>query len=276
MPVVGTRGGWQRRGGDPGTYRGLNGFHRRGPDGRDRFYFGQRWGHRVQHRLYPRYRDFAPTFCGYYYDHGYWPRHRFRYGWGWIPAWWWNGYGYYYSPYGYYPDPTYWLTDYLFIWTIYSSYPPAYDQRYEEGYAQGSRDAWISQEVKDQIRSQVREEIDRNRTDGQEPPSLADALNNPRYLFVVSEEFSATLLNGSSEGETCSLSEGDVLKVVQPPGQDEDVARMTVVTSKRNRCPAGSEVLVSLDYLQNFLNHASEGLESGFQRLEKDQTQLGQ
>lgn len=122
------------------------------------------------------------------------------------------------------------------------------------------------------IRNQIEEEISLNRSHEELPPSITEKLNDPDYILVVSE--TVTSIPEGESATVCTLSEGDLLKAIQAPRKGESYARMKVVTSKKGSCPAGSEVLISLEDLQRFQNAFSESIETGLQRLEEEKDQL--
>jgi hypothetical protein len=233
-----------------------------------RTYQSYSWGNQTYHRYHANYRHRAPNVCRHFRGRGDWVWDRFEYRWNWIYHPWWDSYRYYYRPYIWYVSPAWWLTDYVFITTLYAptyaSHPYGhYGQGYEDGYARGYRDALVSESLKEQIRSQIDDELYRNQYD-LAPASLFDQLYDPNHVFIVSKPSS-----GGSRTRACILSEGDLIKPIEQ-GQGR-TWWMRVVVSKTGSCWAGSEVLVSLEDLEEFQNHFSESIEEGLVRLESEQ-----
>jgi hypothetical protein len=153
------------------------------------------------------------------------------------------------------------------------SYPSeTYDRGYRNGYSDGYHEG-ISEADKAQVRSQVEEEIQENDADGQAPSSVVDKLNDPNYIFVVSE---STNVPQAASSETCTLEGGDLLKIVRAPSEGDDIIRMKVWRSRSGNCAPGSEVFVSMDTLQKFQNGFSRSIEGGLEKLESEQDQPDQ
>jgi hypothetical protein len=68
----------------------------------------------------------------------------------------------------------------------------------------------------------------------------------PGRLFVVS-----TLLSVFSDQGNCSLTGGDTIRVVNSIGSDPQTALLSVASSKRGDCPAGAQMEISLQDLQD-------------------------
>ncbi len=227
----------------------------------NRLFLSRFWGHRTYDRLLPRYRDFAPNFWGIYLGgHPHWTP--FRDQWGWIPVWWRDEYGNYIRLYVYYPSPLWWLTDRVLVDTM----DPYDSSSYAEGYSDGYQNEQISEAEKAQLRSQIRDELDRNDSEEKAPLTIFDAFKDPEYRFLVSRNVTAQL---SQSDQECRLFKGAFLQTVQAPGEGENVALMKVVTTKGGTCPVGSEVFVSLDDLQNFLNDLTQHIENGLGTYEQ-------
>jgi len=152
------------------------------------------------------------------------------------------------------------------------NYDHYYNEGYQDGYRDGYNDGLVSESVKAQIRRQIESEIQDNQNDGVAPSGIMDKLSDPNYILVVSE--SITTVPFESSGRTCTLSEGDLLQAIRAPQYGDPYARMKVLTSKKESCTAGTEVLISMEDLQKFQNEFSETLEDGVRRLEDEKDQL--
>jgi hypothetical protein len=75
----------------------------------------------------------------------------------------------------------------------------------------------------------------------------------------------------TDKGEECALSAGDVItRITDTPDQDKKVT-VSVSSSKKTDCPAGKQVAVTVDDLQEMHNHFREQLSSGMKSLAEKQ-----
>ncbi|HXW90537.1 MAG TPA: hypothetical protein VEK33_08315 [Terriglobales bacterium] len=94
------------------------------------------------------------------------------------------------------------------------------------------------------------------------PPALDPA----RRTFVVSTDLAVV-----SEGQECSLTQGDVItRLTDTPDGDRKVTA-SVTSSKKNECAAGKTVAVSVDDLQEMQNHFREQLDEGMKTMASKQ-----
>jgi hypothetical protein len=94
------------------------------------------------------------------------------------------------------------------------------------------------------------------------PPALDPA----QRTFVVADSLDVT-----ANGQECSLSQGDVLtRLTDTPDEDQKV-NVSIASSQKNDCAAGSTVAVSVDDLQEMHNHFQEQLDEGMKTLASKQ-----
>jgi hypothetical protein len=197
------------------------------------------------------------------------------YPWGWNNASWYGHYRGYFAPSPYYSSPAYWLTDYMLA------------ARLEEAYTDGgsreplSGSVMMSPAVKDAIADEVQrqlamerqeaEQMERNEMPDPEagfPRMLSD---NNTHVFVLSH----TLDVNDSAGRNCSLSRGDVLRLVSPPKQGAPNGSLQVIASKPGSCATGAVVSVGLEDLQDMYNQMRETVSQGMEEMRSKSGQNG-
>jgi hypothetical protein len=123
----------------------------------------------------------------------------------------------------------------------------------------------VPEAVREQVRREVREDIALHRQ--QLPLSLVDIAAEAQaraYVFQVADLLDAT---DAGSGEACGLTTGDLLKFDIAPAEEDQSARMRVVTAKAGSCAAGTVVDVSLGDLQDMLNGFSQRVEQAMQKV---------
>lgn len=227
------------------------------------------------HSYVPSYQ-FDPWFYGYAY-HSW---HPYPYTWGWRYDPWFGSYNYYFAPYPTYHGPSYWLTDWVLADMLRNHH--ARQQQSAVTSAQQSADraeraalsaeqlaqkAQITQEIKEEVQAQIKDAI--KVQERGENLSLERSLEKEGYIFAVTEDMDVLVDQGSAESKTCSLSEGDLIKVTRKVDEEDQYARMMVVTAKRGGCKAGTPILVSVQDLQEMQNDFAERLERGLKDLKE-------
>jgi hypothetical protein len=219
-----------------------------------RYYQQRHWGRR-SYSCYVHYWPYDPWFWSFYFAPfpAPWP-----YTWFWIGSPWYVTWGWYYQPYPVYIGPSYWVTDYVLSTSL--------EEEYARGYAAGQQSAGtpITEPVKEELRKQVDETA--KTYQAEQAVDLQQALKTPGYLFVVDTPLSVT----KSDDTTCTLTGGDILKAAAEVGEGAAVAQMAVVTSKDEKCQAGSQVSVSLTDLQEMLNSFGQKVDDGMKELQKN------
>jgi hypothetical protein len=226
---------------------------------------------------YVPYRYYSPAFYGWAYRPWYQP---VRYSWGWAGSPWYGYYGrYYFTPYASYPSASFWLTDYL----ISSSLQAAYEERLaNQSYNSlgPSGAVMLTPEVKDEISNEVQRQLalensesrvavngDLDMNSSGLPRMLAETSpSNPR-IFVVAGSLDVT----DDQGQDCTLTEGDVLRLSTPPAPDATSAYVQVLATKSQSCQKGSTVSVGFADLQEMQNHMRATIDRGLQDLQAHQ-----
>jgi hypothetical protein len=98
---------------------------------------------------------------------------------------------------------------------------------------------------------------------------LAD---NKPHVFVAASSLDVV----DASGAECALSDGDVLKLVAPPGPSATDANLMVLSSKGGlECRKSTVVTVALTDLQDMQNHLRETIDLGLQELQEKQGKGG-
>ena len=205
------------------------------------------------------------------------------YAWPWLGRPWYGMYRGYFAPAPYYPGAYLWLTDYVLAETMAAGYEddsqPGDDASYtaaslpgdaelpadDELYADA--DTPIGAELKAAIAEELRQQIAAEvaMSNGDQDPSQVDLPGSlkPNRLFVASQN-----LEVKTTGQrTCELSHGDVLRLIATPPEGASTASLRVVAGKRYDCPAGAQVTVSLQDLQEMQNDLRAQLDAGLDAL---------
>jgi len=223
---------------------------------------------------------YAPEFYGWaYYPWGA----PIPYAWAWTGDPWYGFYSPYFSPYAVYPSGNAWLTDYFLARTLQDAYqqqmsmayvgndadtPPAEDAGPPpEGTVAAETWSPITPELKAAIADEVQHQLayENAAASGTLPANVGELPSalKPNHVFVVANSLDVT----TTDEQTCALSPGDVLRLTAAPPDDSPVADLRVASSKRADCPAGVQVSVSLQDLQDMQNNMRAQLDAGLQEL---------
>jgi hypothetical protein len=261
-------------------------------------------GHSFTH-AYSGYHYHGRTFYnyvpGYYYDPlfygwAYYPWDTMAaYAWGWMGAAWFGCDSGYFDPSSAYQSGAYWLTDYYLGQTLADDFNAGAQascaasggdagsgsavagddtQAGDEAYAPA--DTPITPEIKQMIADEVQQQLAYENAAAAKPDE-APALDGlpqvltANHLFVASQALSVTTV----DGQQCTLSAGDTIKLVATPPDDATAANLIVVSSRKADCPAGVTVSVPLESLQEMQNNFRAQLDSGLQTLRAQQGKGG-
>jgi hypothetical protein len=197
---------------------------------------------------------------------------------------WCDGVNPYFAPYAAYPNGYSWLTDYYVGQTMAEPEPapPSKENNAaapaagDKGQAQhdivaAEASTAISPEVKAAIAAEVQHQLAYESAASSDTlPAGAGELPSaltPNYNFVVASNLDVA----TADQHTCGLSAGDVLVVVAPPTENATAADLRVVAAKRGDCPAGVQVSVALQELQNMLNNMRARIDEGMLQLRTSQ-----
>ena len=223
--------------------------------------------------VYTPVRYYRPTFYAYAYNP--WAR-PIPYSWDWGGSPWYGYYGGYFTPYPVYASPALWLTDYVIAATLENAYQERVAARAADSgiYQDSGRSAPMTSDVKQAIADEVRRQIDQERAAGRDPGSGGQDANifadNVPHVFVVN----TALVVNSNRGD-CTIAEGDVLRMLDPPPPDATAADVMVLSSRGRDCGKGSTVSVQLQDLQEMYNQMSATVDRGMGDLQAKQGQGG-
>jgi hypothetical protein len=235
---------------------------------------------------------YAPEFYGWAYYPWATPA---AYAWGWTGDAWVNAYSGYFAPLSAYSSPAQWMADYILGATLAKAYQeqqdfepadadaaaddlaadeaaPAEDAAEGEVYAQTATP--ITPEIRAAVAEEVRQELaSENAIASDQATPEVDQLQEilqPKHFFVVS-----TLLNVSSDQGNCALTGGDIIGVVKATGSEADTATLTVASGKKGDCPAGAQVEVAVQDLQEMDNNLRAQMDNAVAKLHSEQGQGG-
>jgi hypothetical protein len=236
---------------------------------------------------------FAPGFYGWVY---YPWRVPVFYRWAWFGAPWYVGPNPYFVAYPTYPGAAYWLTDYYLGQTLSAAAQTdadalangdGSDMSADASTDSGDSDATdtlrarentpITPELKAAIAEEVKQQIAYDNTaanDGNADAihgELPAALRSVGHVFVVSDSLDVT----TSDQRSCGLQAGDILRLVVTPADGSGIAELRVASNKKMDCPAGVQVTVSFQDLQDMQDNFREQLEQGLGVLQATQGQNG-
>jgi hypothetical protein len=234
---------------------------------------------------------YSPAFYGWAYHPWIAPIH---FGWFWIGAPWYVGPDPYFVAAPVYPSAGLWLTDYMLgqtLATAYEAHQEALADRAVEdadaaddanGYGEtddnsstvrASVQTPITPELKAAIAEEVQEQIAAENSAAANPDKAASyaelpsALGQPNHVFVVAGNLDVTTI----DQQQCSLQAGDILRLAASPNGDSQLAQLRVASGKVMDCPAGTQVMVSVEDLQDMQNNLREQIASGLDTLQKNQ-----
>ena len=236
----------------------------------------------------PRY-TYAPAFYGWAY-YG-WDRPS-AYAWGWDGQPWLGYYGGYFSPALAYASGAAWLADFYLGQTLSTGYQQQNSGDGEQSADDGvlmsdgsmgqSNDAYspvdtpITPDVRQAIADEVQQQLAYENAAAAQPTQASTLTDLPQvltpgHLFVVNEPLNVLTLDQRS----CDLSAGNVLQLVAPPADGSAVANLNVMSSRKADCPAGLQVTISLNDLQEMQNNFRAQLDAGLQTMHDKQGQGG-
>ena len=235
---------------------------------------------------------YAPSayYSPYYYGWAYRPwAAPVVFSWGWGRSPWYGYYGNYFTPYQSYPSANLWLTDYMVSQTLESSYR----ERVESARAaqiqyndQPQQYAALTPDIKAQIAEEVQRQLsyegaEAQRYQGMQQPGAPPVSGqDPGYTGVgrmIEDNKSHVLLSNANidvttlSGQECSISQGDAIGIT--PGQSSGeggTVQVKVLASAGGGCPANSVVSISLQDLQEMVNHVRATIDSGLAAMQKD------
>lgn len=253
---------------------------------------------------YPRYYSsygyrgvffdaYAPAFyySPYYYGWAYRPwAAPVVVSWGWGGAPWTGYYGAYFTPYPSYSSPNLWLTDYMVAQTLEASYRErvesarAANQQYndqpppQQAAMTPEIKQMIAEEVQRQLAAESAEASRRLPTPGAPPAPPAEGATYTGVGVMLEDNKTHVLLSNANidvtttSGQECSISQGDAVAITPGQGgaQGDETVKVKVLASAGGGCPANSVVTVSLQDVQEMINHVRATIDTGLAAMQKD------
>jgi hypothetical protein len=248
---------------------------------------------------------YRPAFYGWLYNPWLTPIH---YRWDWWGSAWYAPYGYYFAPAPAYPVASLWLTDYLLAESLRAGYDAGLASNATAGSGgppagQSAQGPVLTPEIKQAIADEVRRQIDAERAAAANPQQPAAASqqqpaavspqqpagtsSQPAAATLVAEQRPAALdpavsifvvsssIDVNAGDQACSLSAGDVItRVADTPDAQQNIS-VKVTSSKRSDCPAGQQVALAVQDLQEMNNQFRAKIDSGLQMLAQNQGKNG-
>jgi hypothetical protein len=257
-------------------------------------YRGYYWHGTAYYHWAPPYY-YPPVYYGWAYNP--WPA-PVAYTWGWAAAPWYGFYGVYYAPAPVYPYAALWLADYIIAANLEAAYVaaaaadanaanlPDYapyiinsgasldglaafggGMEFNPADAAAAMPADVKQLVADDLKAQIAEE-----KTAAEAPAGGDnatdqvpaALDPKHTVFVVS-----ATLDVPSDGDTCSLTAGDIVQRQENEAGDDKAVKVKVLSAKSQDCAVGSFPRVQVTDLQDMHNDFREKMSTGMDTLAK-------
>jgi hypothetical protein len=236
---------------------------------------------------------YAPAFYGWAYYPWVVPVH---YTWGWFGAPWYIGPNPYFVASPVYPSASYWLADYYLGQTMAAAYDANQEALADEANDAAATDMAsddddaddsstlrasvttpITPELKAAIADEVREQLGAENTSAANPDSatsnaeLPTELAERNHVFVASSTISVT----TTDEQECNLQPGDILQLSMTPANGMPLVQLRVASSRMTDCPAGVQVMVSVQDLQDMQNNLRAQIASGLDTLQKNQGKGG-
>ena len=223
---------------------------------------------------------YRPVFYGWVSNP--WPAPVY-YRWAWSNDSWYGYYRSYFVSYTVYPTASLWLTDFLLAENLKLAYQAQAQANASAVPAAAGGNSYampLTPEVKQAIAEEVRQQLAAEQQAAAAPnaqypaPSsteLPSALDPRRRVFVVS----SYLDKKTADGQECSLTPGDIItRLTDTPDADQNVT-VSVLSSKQAACPAGVQIMVAVQDLQEMHNHFREQIDAGLKTLAENQGKGG-
>jgi hypothetical protein len=225
--------------------------------------------------------SYQPAFYGWAYRPWAAP---VAFGWGWGHAPWF--FGSYFGPARTYSSAAFWLTDFVLAEDLKLAYE---NQTAAGGEGQpepsvpvgADNSVTVTPEIKRMIAGEVERELAADWPAGTQPASprpteAADAqppvLDARLKVLVVSTDLNLT---AGSDGQTCALTPGDILKRTSRDLTADGQVPIGVLLSKEGDCPAGFATALDLGVLQDMQNEFRAQIAAGLAKLASNEGRGG-
>jgi hypothetical protein len=257
-------------------------------------YLGYYWHGAAYYHWAPPYY-YPPAYYGWAYNP--WPA-PVAYTWGWGAAPWYGFYGAYYAPAPVYPFAALWLADYIIAANLEAAYVaaaaadpnaanlPDYapyiinsgasldglaafggGMEFNPDAAAAAMPADVKNLVAEDLKAQIAEEQSAASAPagGDTATDQVPAALDPKHsVFVVS-----TTVDVPSDGDTCSLTAGDIVQRQENEPGDDKAVKVKVLSAKSQDCTVGSFPRVQVTDLQDMHNDFREKMSTGMDTLAK-------
>lgn len=205
--------------------------------------------------------------------------------WGWGRSPWYGYYGGYFTPYPTYPSANLWLTDYMVSQTLEASYREQVDSA-RAANAQFNNQpppqmATLTPEIKQMIAEEVQRQLAlesaeaQARAANQAPPQQDDPAASGIGRMIEDNKTHVVLSNANidvttTDGQECAISQGDAIGIF--PGQggvEGETVQVRVLATAGGGCPVNATVSISLQDLQEMLNHFRATIDQGLGEMQK-------
>jgi hypothetical protein len=224
---------------------------------------------------------YAPKFYGWAYYPWDSPA---AYSWAWANAAWANCDAGYFTPAPIYPGAANWLADFFISQTLANGFDavalgvcPGVEAQSNDQIADPDAapdDTQLSPEIKQAIAEEVRQQLSyENAASTSQDPAHASDLTDlpqvltPNHLFVADQDLNVP----TSDGDTCNLSAGDVVRLIATPPADATTADLIVANSRKGDCFVGLQVTLTLENLQEMQNNFRAQIDDGLKTLHDQQ-----
>jgi hypothetical protein len=138
-------------------------------------------------------------------------------------------------------------------------------------------DAALTPVVKKEIAEQMQAQIAADKDAAANPSQAANdtqipaALDPKHSVFIVS----STLSEQTDDGQSCSLTAGDILSRISKTPDDHQNVRVLVTTAKDGDCATGTQFAMSIQDLQDMYNDFQAKMDEGLKQLAEKQGKNG-
>ncbi|MFI5112499.1 MAG: hypothetical protein ACHP9S_06725 [Terriglobales bacterium] len=147
------------------------------------------------------------------------------------------------------------------------------------GAPQGGKSVTLTNDLKQAIANQIKNEIAAEKeaaANGQKDAApggdqVPAALDPNVLVFVVSSDENLT----TSDGDECTLTPGDVVSRASDQPDGDNMVDALVKASKKDECPIGATVGISVDELQEMHNQLRIQMDAGLKELAAKQGKNG-
>lgn len=134
-------------------------------------------------------------------------------------------------------------------------------------------DPVVKKEIAEQMQAQIEADKDAaaNPSQAANETQIPAALDPKHSVFIVS----STLSEQTDDGQSCSLTAGDILSRISKTPDDHQNVRVLVTTAKDGDCATGTQFAMSIQDLQDMYNDFQAKMDEGLKQLAEKQGKNG-